>query len=106
MKPDESAVLVDAAPLMAGDIPRVLHATYRVFGKREDRDRTTLFIVGPTGTDGAVRLYSAGRKPALAEGRTRSGEAVALRTLQDSDGTVLIRFPYHEDGVGVRVQWE
>ncbi len=105
LQPNCSTVLLDVSEAMQSPIPKILHATYRLMGKKETADHTTFFIQGPDGTEGCVRLFAAGRKVASVQARTKQGDAVECGVSETGDGTVLVKFPYNAEGTGFRVDW-
>lgn len=66
---------------------------------------TAFFIKAPSGTTAAVRLYTAGKT--LAQVRAWGGEGNAVEVNVRSEGHyLLLNFPNHAEGVGIRVDWQ
>ncbi|MBE0535701.1 MAG: hypothetical protein IH624_08520 [Phycisphaerae bacterium] len=103
--PNTSMILCDVAGPLAGNTPAVLHSTYRLTGSRETADATTCFVMGPAGTDAAIRVYTAGRRPTV-EARASSGKTVEAAIKDDGDRTVLVTFGGDPSGVGVKITWQ
>jgi hypothetical protein len=85
--------------------PAVLHATARMTHLQAGDSTTAFFIKAPSGTTAAVRLYTAGKT--LAQVRAWGGEGNAVEVNVRSEGHyLLLNFPNHAEGVGIRVDWQ
>lgn len=105
LDPHSSAILLDVSESLKSDIPRIIHATYRLMGSKETESQTTFFIMGPEETDGCVRLFAASMKLDDIQAKKHNGESVECESVESPDGTVLIRFPYDADGIGFCLNW-
>jgi hypothetical protein len=97
------ALLYDIGP--NDDAPHVGFVSGRLQAKIETDRSTVLFVRGPLGSQGAIRLHAGGKRLAGARCMDRLGRMVMMDARQEGD-TVLLRYPNDPDGVVVRAGWE
>jgi hypothetical protein len=105
--PGASALLKRIEPEPAR--PSILFATHRlVFA--ESREQELVFVMeGPSETLAAARVASPDGKNRIAESSARNAEGADVPVLHKYDPdsrSSLVQFPYHPQGVAVRLRWE
>jgi len=104
--PNESTLLLDIGKRLKGHRPRLLYATAGLRGKRETRQSTALLIRGPAGTEGCARIFTAGKPLERIEARTAEGKVKRVEVTTGAEDTLLVRFPYAAEGLGIKMHWE
>ena len=84
--------------------PRIAFVSGRVYARMETAQTTRFFVRGPGGTTGAARIASHGKKLNGVRATDWIGRPVAVREFAEN-GSVLIQYPNHPDGVIVYVGW-
>ena len=84
--------------------PRIAFVSGRVIARLETGHATRFFVRGPGGTTGAARLASHGKKLDGVRATDWLGRSVALRAYVEN-GSVLLQYPNHPDGVIVYAGW-
>ncbi len=99
--PRSLALLAD---LPDSDSPRIGFVSGRVIARLETPRATRFFVRGPGGTTGAARLAAQGRKLGGVRATDWLGRPIAIQEYVE-DGSVLLRYPNHPDGVIVYAGW-
>ena len=84
--------------------PHVAFVSGRVYARLETAQVTRFFVRGPGGTTGAARIASHGKKLDGVRATDWIGRPVAVREFVEN-GSVLVEYPNHPDGVIVYVGW-
>ena len=84
--------------------PRIAFVSGRVYARLETAQATRFFVRGPGGTTGAARIASHGKKLGGVRATDWIGRPVAVREFAEN-GSVLVEYPNHPDGVIVYVGW-
>ena len=84
--------------------PRVAFVSGRVIARLETSQVTRFFVRGPGGTTGAARIASHGEKLDGVRASDWLGRPVAIREFVEN-GSILLQYPNHPDGVIVYVGW-
>lgn len=97
-----TAFLLDAGA--RGSIPRLLAASGRVRATSNQAGSTAFLVQAPTGTTGAARLESAGRRLSSAQAWSTLGTPIPVQT-EMQGASVLLRYANRAEGVVVRAAW-
>lgn len=97
-------LMTDVSRLLAEKKPRILAASDRIEASLEQEKLTSLFLTGPLGTKGAVRVSSAGRTPEFILVTNTKGEPVP-NTGNASPDSLLITYDSLPDGVIIKITW-
>ena len=84
--------------------PRVAFVSGRIVARLEAPNVTRFFVRGPGGTMGAARLASRGKKLDGVRATDWLGRPIAIREFVEN-GSVLLEYPNHPDGVIVYAGW-
>ncbi len=103
VSPHECAFWLEAQ--MGGATPRLLAVAGRTRAYVESSDAVVFLSQSPTGSEGAARLWSAGRQVERVSACTILGKALAASYLSEGQ-TILVRYANDADGAIVRVQWQ
>jgi hypothetical protein len=106
LKKNTSVLLYDIGAMLGNPHPCILYATYRLMEKTESKEETAFIIRGPRGTEGKVRIFTAGKKPEKIEAHTVKGDAIEPVISLDGDQSLLMGFPYDAEGVKFRIEWK
>ena len=102
MIPPRSLALL--ADISESGPPRVAFVSGRVMARLETPSATRFFVRGPGGTTGTARIASHGKKLDGVRATDWLGRPVSIREYIEN-GSILLQYPNHPDGVIVYAGW-
>ena len=85
--------------------PAVLAASYETTVRASSGEAMEILNRGPLDTPAALRVHTAGRKPAAVQCADVAGRPVPFESSTEG-GTLYVTFPGSPDGVTVTIRWE
>lgn len=105
LEPDGLGVYADVSKELADSKPRVMLTSSRIEAIGESETQTAVMLSGPTGTKGAARISTAGKRVKGVVAEDSSGAAVPFEQKLE-DGSLVITHDSLPEGVIVRIDWE